>query len=91
MPIKIALRILSDRPVKNSMTAKAVIAAALLPSRHAYETHDGQRRGAQPDRHYGERRRAIARGIRFGHAAIAYTRCRKLETPALTPNFDVSA
>lgn len=37
------------------------------------------------------RRNAIARGMRFGHAAVAYTNCNKLARAPQKPSFDICA
>ena len=88
--IKIALIIQSARPVKNFMTTSTAVPPALPAPRralHPVEAQD-QRRAVTPE---AARRRTIARGIRFGHAALAYTHCQKLARPPLTPRFDISA
>ena len=85
-----SLDLQNARRVKNSMTTNATVPPMLPAPRQGARPHDGAhgRRPAPPE---AARRRAIARGIRFGHAAVAYSSCKKLERPARAPRFDVCA
>lgn len=69
------------------MSTRSNTLPALSEASANYENAD-QRRSMHAE---SGRPRTIIRGIRFGKAAVAYSSYKKIERPALTPSFDISA
>lgn len=66
--------------------------AALFSAAYGDSAHTRRKRGEDRSTQLDPvRRKAIARGMRFGCAAVAYTKCNKLVRPPQKSSFDICA